>query len=394
MKRPDQTAAVHGGEDHNYAHGSVTVPIFNTATYRFESSQQLQEHLSGKVPGYHYSRYGNPTVEAVERKLAGIESSEDAVLFSSGMAALSTLMLSVLKSGQHVLLTSDIYRPTAELITQLLSKFGVTYSRVSLDDPEAMRAAIQPKVTRIIFTELPTNPHTRVADMKLLKELKKLAKGARIVVDATFASPYNMRPLDQGADIVAHSVTKFLAGHNDVTAGVICCRAAMADAFREQRALLGGTIDANSAYLVMRGLKTFPLRMQRHNDNALQIARWLEAHPKIEKVFYPGLASHPDHELATRQMFGFGGVVSFCVRGDGATTANFLDRLNTIQHSGSLGGPESLAHQPARFSYFDMPPEGREAHGIEENLVRLSVGLEEASDLIADLENALNEMDV
>lgn len=391
MSKITQTIAIHGGEQPLPSMRPVTTPIFNSTTYRFESTQELKSYLSGDHDSFHYSRYGNPTVHIAEQKLAALEGAEDALLVSSGMCALSTTFLSLLRSGQHVIFTSDSYRPTAELLMDLLQRFGIECDRVPIDDLDAIEAAIRPGKTKIIFSELTTNPHNRVVDFERLVALKKKAR-ARLVIDATFATPYNVRPLELGADIVVHSVTKYLGGHNDLVAGAILCRSAMADAFREQRALLGGVLDAQVAYQIIRGLKTFPLRMARHNENSLKIAQWLETHPKVEKVFYPLLESHPDYALAKNILRGGGGVISILVRGDLNQTSNVVDNLKLIAHSASLGGVESLVHQPAVFSHSDMSPEGRQAAGIGDNLIRLSIGLEEADDLIADLDQALNSL--
>lgn len=389
MSKLNQTTAIHGGEETIIPAQPVTTPIYTSATYRFESTAQLKSYLSGEVEGFHYSRYGNPTVRTAEQKLANLEGAGDALLVSSGMCALSTTFLSLLRSGQHVLITSDIYRPTAELLTELLQRFGVTCDRVPIDDLDALEAAIRPGETRIIFSEFMTNPHNRVVDFERLVQIKKKAR-ARLVIDATFCTPYNARPLELGADVVVHSVTKYLGGHNDLVAGAILCRAGMAEAFREQRALLGGTLDPQVAYQIIRGLKTFPLRMERHNQSALKVATWLEAHPKVERVFYPLLESHPDHARATELLKGGGGVISFQVRGGLDDASRVIDAFKLIAHSASLGGVESLAHQPAVFSHGDLSKDMREHLGIRDNLLRLSVGLEEAEDIIADLEQALN----
>ena len=299
--------------------------------------------------------------------------------------ALTTL----LRAGQHAIFTSDIYRPTAELLTGMLGRFGIEATRVPTDDLQAVEDAVRPGETKVIFTELPTNPHNRVVDIEKLVAIKKKAR-ARLVVDSTFASPWNCRPLELGADVVVHSASKYLGGHNDLVAGAIVSRAAMANAFRDQRALLGGILDPTSAYNLLRSVKTFPLRMERHNANALAVAHALEAHPKVEAVFYPFLESHPDYELAKKYLRGGGGVVSFRFKGDLNATSGVIDRLKLIAHSASLGGVESLAHQPAVFSHSDLDAQGRIDVGITDNLIRVSVGLEEAEDLIQDLYQALD----
>lgn len=388
MSKINQTTAIHGGEKLTHNVRPVTTPIYTSATYRFESTDELKAYMSGELQSFHYSRYGNPTVRTAEQKLAELEGAEDALLVSSGMSALSTTFLSMLRAGHHVLFTSDSYRPTAELLMEFLQRFGIESDRVPIDDPEAIEAAIRPGKTRIIFSELTTNPHNRVVDFERLVEIKKKAR-ARLVIDATFCTPYNARPLELGADIVVHSVTKYLGGHNDLVAGAILCRAAMAEAFREQRALLGSVLDPHVAYQIIRGLKTFPIRMARHNENALKVATWLENHPRIQKVYYPFLDSHEDSVRAKQLLRGGGGVVSFLVDGCIQSASKVIDNLQLIAHSASLGGVESLVHQPAIFSHGDMSPEQRLEVGIRDNLIRLSVGLEEPEDIIADLEQAL-----
>lgn len=386
-KNHDQTVAIHGGEDQLPVAKPITPPIYTASTYRFESTAALKSYLSGEQEAFHYTRYGNPTVRVAEKKLAAIEQAEDALLVSSGMSALSTTFLSLLRTGQHVILAGDSYRPTSELFSDLFQRFGVEHDHVAIDDLDALQKTIRPGQTKLIFCELTTNPHNRVLDIERYVEIKKNAQ-AKLVIDATLSSPYNTQPLTFGADIVVHSVTKYLAGHNDLVAGVILCKSGMASAFREQRALLGGILGPESAYRIIRGLKTFPLRMERHNQNARTIAQWLEAHPKVQRVFYPMLASHPDHTNAQKYLRGGGGVVSFCIDGSLEQASHIIDQLKLIAHSASLGGTESLIQQPAIFSHSDMSPEQRRNAGIYDNLLRLSVGLEDVEDLIQDLEQA------
>ena len=387
---PDQTLSVHGGRREPHAHRSVTTPIFTSSTYSFPSTAALRAHLDGSSPSFHYGRYGNPTVEDVERHLAELEGAGGALFMSSGMAALSLVFLSLLRSGQHVVFTADVYRPTAELLQSLLSRFGVESDVVGSHDLAAVEAAIRPRVTRMIFTELPSNPHTRVVDLEALAAIKASHRGVRLVVDATFATPLNVRPLSLGADVVVHSLTKYLAGHNDVIAGAVLGSAGLIDALREQRALLGSGGDPFSAYSVVRGLKTFALRMDRHNRNAQAVAEYLVGHSAVERVWYPGVSEHPDHEVARRLLRGYGGVVSFVVRGGLEAGARVVDRVGLIQHSASLGGVESLIQQPAVFTWHDLDSAGRAALGIEDGLLRLSVGLEQVEDIIADLDQALS----
>lgn len=384
MPSNDHTRAIHGGKTTPLDIRPVTPPTQTAATYSFSSTADLQAYLKGERESFHYTRYGNPTVHDAEQRLAALEDAPDCLLVSSGMCALSTTFLSLLRSGQHVILTSDSYRPTHEVFSNLLHRFGVECTRVPTDDLDALEAAIRPGETKVIFTELTTNPHNRVVDMERLVAIKKSAR-ARLVVDATLATPYNVQPLKLGADVVVHSVTKYLGGHHDLVAGAILCRKGMANAFREQRALIGGILGPESASRIIRSLKTFPMRMERHNQSALRLAQWLQDHPKVERVFYPMLPTHPDHALATKFLRGGSGLISFRVRSDLAGTAAFIDRLSLIAHSASLGGAESLIQQPAIFSHSDMSDEQRDAAGIHGNLIRLAVGLEDVDDLIEDL---------
>ncbi len=384
----DQTESVHGGDVKALPMRSITMPVAIASTFRFDSTAALQAHLRGDAPQPDYARYSNPTVREAERRLARLAGAEDAVLMASGMAAVTTSLLTFLSAGQHMIFLSDVYRPSREFIGATLRRFGIQSSCVSPDDVSAIEDAMQDN-TRVIFCEFPTNPHLRVADLRAISALKKKRRGVQLIVDATLASPLNARVLALGADIVIESATKFLSGHNDLVAGVVCGRSGRVEAVRELRSLLGPTLDAQTAYLLLRSLKTFALRMKAHNEHALAVAEALEAHPNVERVFYPGLASHPDHAVASDLMSGFGGVVSFHVRGDLDAASAVVDRVRLIQHGASLGGAESLIHQPAIFSYSDLTSEERAAQGIADNLIRVSVGLEEATDIVADLYQAL-----
>jgi cystathionine gamma-synthase len=387
-KTAPSTRAVHAGEARPNAHDAITTPIISSATYVFSDTASLRDYFEGRSEREEYGRYGNPTVRTAERKLAALDGAEDAALFASGMAAATTTLLALLKSGDHMVMTSDCYRRTRQFVGTFLSRFGVTATMVEPGDLAAMEKALVPGKTRVILSESPTNPYLRVADLPRLAEIKKRFGGAKLVIDATFATPVNQRPLELGADLVLHSCTKYLGGHNDLLAGVVCGNEGLVSAIRDLRSVLGPVLDAHSAYLLLRGLKTLTLRVGRQNESALRIAAWLERQPQVETVFYPGLPSHPDHAIAREQMRGFGGVVSFLYRGDLEATSRFVDSCRIMQIAPSLGGVESLIEQPALMSFYELSTEQREAVGIRNNLVRMSVGVEDADDLVADLEQA------
>ncbi|ACY15913.1 trans-sulfuration enzyme family protein [Haliangium ochraceum] len=384
------TLSVHAGEPRRKAHGAITTPISCTATYVFDDTAEMRDHFEGRIDREEYGRYGNPTVRIAERKLAAVCGSEDCVIFSSGMAAITSTLLAMLRSGQHVILTSDCYRRTRQFVTQVLGRFGVESTIVAPDDYEGLAAAIRPHETRLIISESPTNPYLRCLDLERVSEIKNQHPGVKLIIDATFATPVNQRPLEQGADLVFHSCTKYLGGHNDMLGGAVVGSAPLVQALREFRGVLGGILDAHSGYLLIRGLKTLQLRVARQNQTAMAVARALEAHPHVERVYYPGLESHPDHEIAKRHMRGFGGVVSFLVKGDLDSTSRFIDACTLPVIGPSLGGVESLIEQPALMSFYELSTEQRLAIGIRDNLVRLSVGVEETEDLIADLTQALD----
>jgi cystathionine gamma-synthase len=384
------TLAVHGGEPRGKAFDAVTTPIVQSATYAFKDTAEIARYFEGDLDREEYGRYGNPTVRAAEAKLAALEGAEDAALFPSGMTAVTTAMFALLKSGDHVILTSDGYRRTRQFVTVILARLGVEHTLVQPDDERALLAALRPGKTRIIIGESPTNPYLRVADLALFARARDACPGANLLVDATFATPINQRPLEGGADLVLHSCTKYLGGHNDLLAGALCGRAPLVSLIKDLRGVLGGVLDPQSAFLLIRGLKTLPLRVRRQNETALTVARWLAQSPRVREVFYPGLESHPDHALALRTMSGFGGVVSFRVRGDAQATSRVVDACTLATIAPSLGATETLIEQPALMSYFDKTTAEREAIGIYDDLVRLSVGLEDADDIIDDLAQALS----
>lgn len=391
--RGSSTRAVHGGTRRSKAFNSLNTPIVQTATYTFKSTQDLIDFMQNKTWGdgeerEEYGRYGNPTVVAVERKLAALDGGEDAVLYASGMNAVTSLLLSVLPAGAHIVMTNDCYRRTRQFCQTFLTRFGIETTVVPVGDYEALEAAIIPKKTRFIISESPTNPYLRIADLEKISELGRKYR-VRTLIDSTFATPVNQRPLEWGIDFVLHSATKYLSGHNDLLAGVVVGSADRIKALRDARGVLGGVVDPQNAYLLERGIRTLGVRVRQQNSSAFQIARFLESHPRIERVWYPGLESHPDHSVAAVQMTGFGGVISFEVAGDLRTTGKFIDNLHIPYIAPSLGGVESLIEQPALMSYFEKTTEERLALGIKDNLVRFAVGIEDTADLLEDLEQAL-----
>jgi cystathionine gamma-synthase len=392
------TATVHAGDDRAKPYDAVPCPIVQTSTYTFASTADIVAFTTGTDhPGREreaalwereeYGRYGNPTVRAVEKKLAALDGAEDAILFASGMAALSTAVLALVRAGQHIVYVRDGYRMTRELIEGTLGRFGVASDLVPAGDVDAIERAVRPE-TKLIVTESPTNPYLSCIDLERLAALGQ-AKRVKTLVDATFATPFNCRPASYGVDLVVHSATKYLAGHNDVLAGVVCGRAGLVSVIRDLRGVLGGVCDPHAAFLVERGVKTLALRMQKQNATGLAVARYLEGHARIARVFYPGLPSHPDHALAVRQMRGFGGVVSFIVKGGLDAASGVVDRLKLPRIAPSFGGVEALVEQPAVMSFYAMTSEERASAGIDDGLVRLAVGIEDEADLIADLERGL-----
>ncbi len=393
-KRPDppgdSTRAVHGGERAHQATDAVTTPIYQTSTFWFPDSKTLAAYQEGRAVRDEYGRYGNPTWRAVERKLCELEGAEAAVLSASGMCAATTLFLALLPRGGHLIVTSDCYRRTRQFIEQYLTKLDVETTVIEPSDTKQLADAIRP-TTRLFFTESPTNPYLRVIDVAEAARIAH-ARGVEVVIDSTFATPVNHRALADGADYVIHSATKYLGGHNDLLGGVVLGSAAQVAPVRDAIGVLGGVIDAHAAYLLLRGIKTLAVRMERHNANGLRVATWLEAHPRVRQVWYPGLPSHPDHGIAARTMRGFGGVVTFELDTSIEGAFRFTDACKIPYIAPSLGGVESLIEVPALMSFWDRTPEERAALGIRDSLVRLSLGIEDADDLIADLTQALEQI--
>lgn len=389
---PTSTDSVHAGDARHKPYDAVPTPLVQTATYTFRDSAEIVDFTEGRHPDAErgeYGRYGNPTVRAIELRLAALEGTEDAALFTSGMSALTTAVLALVRGGQHVVLFRDCYRMTLEFTTDVLARFGVAHTLLAAGDVAALPDAIRPE-TRLVLSESPTNPYLSCIDLGAVAAACKARRGVKSLIDATFATPINCRPAAHGIDLVVHSATKYLAGHNDVLAGVVCGPAGLVSLVRDLRGVLGGVCDPHAAFLVGRGMKTLALRVAQQNATAQALAEMLEKHPRIERVYYPGLASHATHAVARAQMRGFGGVLSFVVKGGIDAARAVVDRAKVARIGPSFGGVESLIEQPAVMSYYAMTSEERAAIGIADGLVRLSVGIEEAADLIADLRQALD----
>lgn len=388
----DATLCVHPNEGIKIrVDDSVAAPIALSSTYGFRDTAALRDFFEGRVVRDEYGRYGSPTVRSAEDALARIEHADEAVLFGSGMAAITTTLLALTKQGDHVVLLSDCYRRTRQFVQTELAKFGVRATLVAPGRPSAISEAITPE-TRVVFLEAPTNPYLRVADVEAVASVVRANRRIKLLVDATFATPFNLRPLEFGAHAVIHSATKYLGGHNDLLAGVVLGASSLMSLVRDGRGVYGGVCDPHAAFLLERGIKTAKLRIDVQNASALRLARFLEAHPAIERVFYPLLESHPDHAVSARLLKGGGGVVTFLVRGDEAKTTAFVDALRYATIAPSLGGVETLVEQPALMSHYELSHEERVALGVPENLVRFSVGVEDADDLERDLARALTHV--
>jgi cystathionine gamma-synthase len=390
MKKPlgPSTLAVHAGEPRPKPGHSLATPIIQTATYTWANTQEVKDHFDGKIERIDYGRYGNPTQRIAEDKLAALEGAEACLLFASGMAAVTTTLFAMLSRGGHAVVTDDSYRRTRQFLNQTLHRFGIEVSTVPAGDYDALEDAIRP-TTRVLVSESPTNPYNRILDLERFGEIGRRHR-VKTVIDATFATPFNQRPVEWGIDVVIHSATKYLGGHNDLLAGAVLGSRSLVDGIRGLQGVTGAVVDPFVAYLLVRGLKTFALRMQRQNTNAQVIAEFLTAHPRVAAVHYAGLTTHPDHDVAKRQMRGYGGVVSFEVRGDLDAASRVVDACEIPHIAASLGGVESLIEQPAIMSFYELTTEERLEVGIKDNLIRYAVGIEDPEDLIADLARALD----
>jgi methionine-gamma-lyase len=381
------TLAVHTGKEPKRYTGSISVPIYNTAVYTFSDVDEAAAVNAGLRPGYAYGRKGNPTQAALETALSELENGEAAIALSSGMAAITCTLFTLLKPGDHVIAARSLYAATASLLDEILSPLGFEITLVDGEDPKNFERAITPR-TRILYLESPANPTLKLIDIAAVVEIAR-ANNLKTVIDNTFATPFNQRPLELAADVSIHSASKYLGGHGDLIAGAIISTTKFVDEVRwHTNKLLGSTIAPQTAWLVLRGIRTLALRMERHNANALAVAEFLEQHPKIERVHYPGLMSHPQHDLAKRQMSGFGGMVAFEVAGI-VEGKNLMNKVKLCSLAVSLGNVETLIQHSASMTHAPIPREQRLAVGISDGLIRISVGIERAEDIIADLDQAL-----
>ncbi|MDT8284113.1 MAG: cystathionine gamma-synthase family protein [Thermovirgaceae bacterium] len=382
------TLAVWGGEEEIQAERSTQVPVFLGAAHAYEDLDEWIDVSLGKRPGHIYGRNTNPTVQAFEEKVRLLEGAGAATSAASGMGAISSVLCALLSSGDRAVSVKDTYGGTSVMFTEFLPGNGVECVLCDTTDHEAIEAEIAKGCT-LLYLETPTNPTIKIIDIARLAKAGH-AVGAVVVADNTFATPINQNPLDLGVDLVMHSATKYLGGHADALGGVVCGRADLVKKVYHHREIHGAALAPMSAYLLLRGMKTLSLRVSRQNENAMAIARFLETHPKIEQVFYPGLESHPGHEIARRQMRGFGGMMSFTLKGNSLETVQrFLSGLDLCHKAANLGAVETIAGIPATTSHVECTPEERKALGIPESLVRYSVGIEDVKDLIEDLTNAL-----
>jgi cystathionine gamma-synthase len=391
MKKSDNpkpaTLAVWAGEEGPFWQRSTQVPVVHSVSFGYQDMDEWLQVGRGKAAGHIYSRNTNPTVQAFEEKVARLEGAETATAFASGMAAISNTLFTFLSPGDRVVSIKDSYGGTNKLFTEFLPRFQIDVTLCDTTDQKAIEKAVA-KGCRLLYLESPTNPTLKVVDIAGLTR-KAHETDALVVVDSTFATPILQKPLALGADLVLHSATKFLGGHADALGGVVCGRPDLIERIYHFREINGAVLDPMAAYLLLRGMKTLHLRVQRQSESALRIARHLESHQKIEQVFYPGLESHPGHEIANKQMTAFGGILSFSIKGGFEAVGKVLPRLNYAHRAANLGAVETIAGPPATTSHVECTAEERAAMGIPENLVRYSVGIEDTDDLIADLDQAL-----
>ncbi|HEX7674556.1 MAG TPA: cystathionine gamma-synthase [Bdellovibrio sp.] len=375
------TRAIHAGQTPAPTTGAIMTPVYMTSTYVQESP--------GVHKGWEYSRTHNPTRKAYENCLANLEGGKFGFAFASGCAATTTI-LHLIKGGEHVIAMDDMYGGTFRLFDKVLRHDGMEFTFTDLTKVENFEKAIKPN-TKLVWLETPTNPTLKLVDIKKIAAIAK-AKGILVAVDNTFMSPYFQRPLELGADIVVHSATKYIGGHSDVVGGIaVTSRQDLAEKLQFLSNSMGGVQGPFDSFMCLRSLKTLPLRMKAHQENAMAIARFLESHPKVEKVIYPGLESHPQHALAREQMHGFGGMITFYIKGGLESARKFLENVNVFALAESLGGVESLIEHPAIMTHASVPPENRKALGIDDSLIRLSVGIEDINDLLGDLKSAFDK---
>ena len=386
------TTAIHAGTLKNL-YGTLAMPIYQTSTFIFDSAEQGGRRFALEEDGYIYTRLGNPTTTVLENKIAALEEGEAAVATSSGMGAISSTLWTVLKAGDHIVTDKTLYGCTFALMNHGLTKFGVEVTFVDTSNLDEVKKAMK-KNTRVVYLETPANPNLKIVDLEALAKLAHTNPNTLVIVDNTFATPYMQKPLKLGVDIVVHSVTKYINGHGDVIAGLVITNKELADQIRfvGLKDMTGAVIGPQEAYYIIRGMKTFEIRMERHCKNARAVADFLNKHPKIQKVYYPGLETHPGYEIAKKQMKDFGAMISFELKGGFEAGKALLNNLSLCSLAVSLGDTETLIQHPASMTHSPYTKEEREAAGITDGLVRLSVGLENVEDIIADLEQGLEKI--
>ena len=386
------TTAIHAGTLKNL-YGTLAMPIYQTSTFIFDSAEQGGRRFALEEAGYIYTRLGNPTTTVLENKIAALEEGETAVATSSGMGAISSTLWTVLKAGDHVVTDKTLYGCTFALMCHGLTRFGIEVTFVDTSNLDEVKNAMK-KNTRVVYLETPANPNLKIVDLEALSKLAHTNPNTLVIVDNTFATPYMQKPLKLGADIVVHSVTKYINGHGDVIAGLVVTNKELADQIRfvGLKDMTGAVLGPQDAYYIIRGMKTFEIRMERHCKNAKKVVEFLNKHPKIERVYYPGLETHPGHEIAKKQMKDFGAMISFELKGGFEAGKTLLNNLKLCSLAVSLGDTETLIQHPASMTHSPYTKEEREAAGITDGLVRLSVGLENVEDIIADLEQGLEKI--
>ena len=386
------TTAIHAGTLKNL-YGTLAMPIYQTSTFIFDSAEQGGRRFALEEAGYIYTRLGNPTTTVLENKIAVLEEGEAGVAMSSGMGAISSTLWTVLKAGDHVVTDKTLYGCTFALMNHGLTRFGVEVTFVDTSNLDEVKNAMK-KNTRVVYLETPANPNLKIVDLEALSKIAHTNPNTLVIVDNTFATPYMQKPLKLGADIVVHSVTKYINGHGDVIAGLVVTNKELADQIRfvGLKDMTGAVLGPQDAYYIIRGMKTFEIRMERHCANAKKVVEFLNKHPKIEKVYYPGLETHPGYEIAKKQMKDFGAMISFELKGGFEAGKTLLNNLKLCSLAVSLGDTETLIQHPASMTHSPYTKEEREAAGITDGLVRLSVGLENVEDIIADLEQGLEKI--
>ena len=391
MKNHGFTTKLVHGHSINDPYKSANIPIYQTSTFAFDNCDMGAQCFSGEADGYMYTRLGNPTIRALEKTIAELENGYDAIATGSGMAAVTTIYMALLGQGAHIVSTDAVYGASRSVMEDHFSRFGVESTYVNTTSKENILKAIRPN-TKVLYIESPANPTMEISDLKMCADIAK-EHNLIMVVDNTFCSPYLQKPLDLGVDVVLHSMTKYINGHADIVGGIIITKNKEIDSkIRPLMFNMGGCIDPHQAYLVLRGLKTLSLRMERAQENAIKIAEYLESNPKVDRVMYPGLKSHPQYELAKRQMKGPGAMISFELKGGIEAGKRLLDNLKVAILAVSLGGVETLVEHPASMTHTKVPKEERLKAGITDGLVRLSVGIEDINDLLDDLKQAFEKV--